>query len=85
MQEVGNPICTQIDNPHAHGPSVAAGEVSRIQIRLEVRLHLEPISVPRHILKLWLLHQQPQAHGDTCVSLRQDPQAGNRGDADPMA
>lgn len=52
VQEVGNPICTQIDNPHAHGSSVVDGKVSRIWIHLEARLHSEPRSVTTHFLKL---------------------------------
>lgn len=82
MQEVGKPICTQINNPHARGSSVVDGDVSRIQIHLEARLHLDLQSVTTRFLKLWPLHQQPQVYGDIFVSLMPVPCAGSRGDAD---
>lgn len=59
VQEVGSPLCTQIHNLLAHGSSVVDGDVSRIQIHLEARLHLVPHSVTMHFLKLWSMHQWP--------------------------
>lgn len=85
MQEVGNPICTQTNNLHAHRSSVADGEVTRIQTHLAASLHLEPASVTMHFLKLWLLQQQPPAQGDACVSLTLGHCAGKGGDAHSMA
>lgn len=61
VQEVGNPICTQTNNLHTHGSSVADGEVTRIQTHLAASLYLEPASVTMHFLKLWLLQQQSPA------------------------